>query len=301
MSHPLPLARPIPSPLAWTEGVDHVLVSDGIPLHFLTGPIVEGAGTTLFVHGLTAAARTWDPVLPAFTAETNVVAVDLRGHGASGWATWIEGGYDLDSFASDLENLITHLGVGAVDYVGHSLGAKIGIVLAGKRPDLVRSLALSDTLPEIPRAGAEYVRDVIAARSGERGYRSPEDAAGQLEKDHPGWVDGHYENFVSAAMSVNWAGRVEYIADPQMYWITAGRRSREATPYAWEMAKKIECPTLIMWGSQSKLMDQDIVDRMVAAVPHSEVAVFETDHYIFREDPDSWVEQLHEFHRKSRP
>ncbi|MFF7079599.1 alpha/beta fold hydrolase [Streptomyces lavendulae] len=75
----------------------------------------EGDRLALLVHGIMSDHRTWRRVGPALAGRGyRVVAVDLRGHGASG-----RGEYSPELFADDL---VETLPVGAELAVGHSLG-----------------------------------------------------------------------------------------------------------------------------------------------------------------------------------
>ncbi|MBT2456219.1 alpha/beta fold hydrolase [Streptomyces sp. ISL-86] len=76
-----------------------------------------GAGDriALLIHGIMADHRTWRRVGPALADRGyRVIAVDLRGHGASG-----RGEYSPETFADDL---VETLPAGAELAIGHSLG-----------------------------------------------------------------------------------------------------------------------------------------------------------------------------------
>lgn len=75
----------------------------------------EGDRVALLVHGMMADHRTWRRVGPALADRGyRVVAVDLRGHGASG-----RGAYDPQSYADDIAETLP---AGADLAIGHSLG-----------------------------------------------------------------------------------------------------------------------------------------------------------------------------------
>ncbi|MER7761763.1 alpha/beta hydrolase [Streptomyces sp. NPDC097619] len=75
----------------------------------------DGDRTALLVHGIMSDHRTWRRVGPALAERGyRVIAVDLRGHGASG-----RGPYGLADFADDL---VETLPAGAELALGHSLG-----------------------------------------------------------------------------------------------------------------------------------------------------------------------------------
>ena len=105
------------------------------------------AATVVFGHGLLFSGRMFDPQIEALRHRHRCVAVDWRGQGASPATA---GGYDMDTLTGDLVALLDHLGLGAVHYVGLSMGGFIGMRLAARHPGRVRSLTLLDT-----SAGAE--------------------------------------------------------------------------------------------------------------------------------------------------
>src|ERR1700728_3551726 len=104
----------------------------------------------------------------------HVVCPDLRGHGLSGWP---DEGYPLDGFVDDLHAVITAIGAGRVELVGHSLGARIVIAYAAEHPDVVTKLILSDTGPELPPAANDFAKRVVGAIGSDvRGFSTEEQA-----------------------------------------------------------------------------------------------------------------------------
>ena len=78
------------------------------------------AGTVVLIHGWPLSWRMWEPQIFALTeAGYRVVAYDRRGFGSSGFP-W--GGYDYDTFAADLKDLLDHLDLRDVALVGFSMG-----------------------------------------------------------------------------------------------------------------------------------------------------------------------------------
>ncbi|WP_030771934.1 MULTISPECIES: alpha/beta fold hydrolase [unclassified Streptomyces] len=84
-------------------------------MHLHTQTWGEGDRVALLIHGIMADHRTWRRVGPALADHGyRVVAVDLRGHGASG-----RGAYSPALFADDV---VETLPTGAELAIGHSLG-----------------------------------------------------------------------------------------------------------------------------------------------------------------------------------
>ncbi|MFJ1768509.1 alpha/beta fold hydrolase [Amycolatopsis sp. NPDC088138] len=81
----------------------------------------HGAGKpVVLIHGWPLSGRSWEAQVPALVeAGYRVITYDRRGFGRSS-QPW--GGYDYDTFAADLETLLTHLDLREVTLVGFSMG-----------------------------------------------------------------------------------------------------------------------------------------------------------------------------------
>jgi 3-oxoadipate enol-lactonase len=103
----------------------------------------------LFSHGLLYSCRMWDAQVPSLRGSFRCISYDHRGQGQS---EVTEDGYDMDTLALDAAALIRSLGIQPVHFVGLSMGGFIGMRLAARHPELVRSLVLLDTSadPEPP-------------------------------------------------------------------------------------------------------------------------------------------------------
>ena len=112
----------------------------GVELH------VEDSGGTgpaiAFSHGLLWSASMWRFQVAAFRDRFRCVAWDHRGQGRS---EVTESGYDMDTLADDAAALVAQLGIAPVHFVGLSMGGFVGMRLAARHPELVRSLVLMET------------------------------------------------------------------------------------------------------------------------------------------------------------
>lgn len=108
----------------------------------------------LFSHGLLWDARLFAPQVAALRGRHRCIAWDHRGQGRSEVTA---GGYDMDTLADDAAALIERLGVAPVHFVGLSMGGFVGLRLAIRRPELLRSLVMIDTSAE-PEARARVPR-----------------------------------------------------------------------------------------------------------------------------------------------
>jgi pimeloyl-ACP methyl ester carboxylesterase len=74
-------------------------------------------------------------------AGRRVIALDNRGHGASG-KLYEPADYHTTQMAGDVRALIGHLGLTRPDVMGYSMGARIVAFLAHQHPEQVRSIVL---------------------------------------------------------------------------------------------------------------------------------------------------------------
>ncbi|MGH3922672.1 MAG: alpha/beta fold hydrolase [Pseudonocardiaceae bacterium] len=101
------------------------------------------APLTLCVHGLSANLHAFDYLAERLAGpERQVVAFDLRGRGRS--ETTAPGSYGLSAHADDVLETATALGADHFDLIGWSLGALIGITVAGVAAGRMRTLTLID-------------------------------------------------------------------------------------------------------------------------------------------------------------
>ncbi|MFE3875086.1 alpha/beta fold hydrolase [Kitasatospora sp. NPDC059146] len=127
----------------------HRIATNGVHLNVA----IAGDGpAVLLLHGFPHTWRLWSGTMDRLAGRYRVIAPDLRGLGASERAV---GGYDAGALAADAEGLLDALGEPSAAVVAIDAGTAPAVLLALRRPDLVRRLvameALLGTLP-----GAEH-------------------------------------------------------------------------------------------------------------------------------------------------
>ncbi|QDU24121.1 alpha/beta fold hydrolase [Urbifossiella limnaea] len=106
-----------------------------------------GAEVIVFAHGCLLNCRQFDAQLAAFRGRYRCIAFDFRGQGRS---QVTRRGYDMDSLTEDAAGLIRALGGAPCHFVGSSMGGFVGMRLAVRHAELLRSLVLvgSSASPE---------------------------------------------------------------------------------------------------------------------------------------------------------
>jgi pimeloyl-ACP methyl ester carboxylesterase len=103
--------------------------SDGVRLHYeLHGP--DTGTPVVLVHGFASDYRLnwvgtrWQETLTH--AGYRVVGLDCRGHGSSD-KPHDPAAYALELMAADVDRLLAHINIRAANYIGYSMGARIGV------------------------------------------------------------------------------------------------------------------------------------------------------------------------------
>ncbi|HEY6941275.1 alpha/beta hydrolase [Dokdonella sp.] len=116
----------------------------------------------LALHGWLDNAGSFDELAPLLAARSQVIALDLRGHGRSSHiaaGAW----YHYVDYFDDIGAVFRHFGWPRVDLLGHSLGGTLASLFAAAYPERVGELlliealgplttTLEDALPQLRRA-----------------------------------------------------------------------------------------------------------------------------------------------------
>lgn len=124
-----------------------------------------GSGEPIvFSHGLLWSGRMFDKQVAALKDRYRCITYDHRGQGQSD--VWKVDTVDMETVYADAVGLIEKLGVGPCHFVGLSMGGFMGMRLAARRPDLLRSLSLLETSadPEPEQNVPRYKQLNIVAR-----------------------------------------------------------------------------------------------------------------------------------------
>lgn len=120
---------------------------NGTRIHY----VVAGAGEPLvLLHGVPKSWYYWHRVIPELSKHFTVIAPDIRGFGDSFRP---QDGYDMETVADDIAQLMDHLGFDKFGVVGEDWGACFALAVAAKYRDRVTKLSFGESL--LPGFGLE--------------------------------------------------------------------------------------------------------------------------------------------------
>jgi pimeloyl-ACP methyl ester carboxylesterase len=229
----------------------------------------------VLVHGNGAHAHWFVPIVPALVPGRRVIALDLRGHGESGWPDVPD--YGMAQFASDLACIVDALVPGPFALIGHSMGGRVALRYTVAHAERVRVLGILDSRidPVVPGEAGVFRGKGDGPREG-RGYPSYADAAAAFRfvPDEPGVPPDVVAMLASHAIVERGSGDWTYRFDRAVLRFSDGG-SGDMTP----LLRRVSCPTLVANGRDSWVLDRGARERAVAAVPHGQGLEFPGAHH----------------------
>jgi pimeloyl-ACP methyl ester carboxylesterase len=223
----------------------------------------------VFVHGGAQNAHTWDTVMIAL--DRPAVAVDLPGHGHSGWRD--DGAYTPRNLADDLAVVIAELAPDASLIVGMSLGGMTSIELAANHPQLVRSLVLVDITPGVNAAKAKAVIDFI---DGPQSFPSFESLLERTMQHNPTRTESSLRRGILHNAHQMDDGSWQWNYDRRSHARSTGDPGGEPAPGLspmWDDFAAISCPIVVVRGSLSPVVDDDDIAECRRRQPDVRVEV----------------------------
>ena len=259
-------------------------------LHYIDWGEV-GKPTIVLLHHVGSQAHTWDVFAASMSKDFRLLALDLRGHGDSFWAS--SGFYTINDYMHDVVTLVQSIGLEKIVLVGGSLGGRVGLVYAALHPDQVAGLILEDVGPTRPPDIAERLRErVLRETVGE--FLTLDDIVRFLRETNSSVSEDVHLHNAKFAASQDSAGLWHFKRDP--------KTSEGFVPLdLWEYVEMIQSPVLMMVGEKSPIVPTEVREKMVRILPRSEIDVIpNAGHLIVHEQPELFMSSVRGFLQKIR-
>ncbi len=235
----------------------------------------EDAPPLLAIHGVTSHGMRFRSLADEQLPDRRVLAVDLRGHGRSGWLP----PWNVPTHLDDLRETMDAEGLeGPVDVMGHSFGGLLTLAMLAASPERIRRAVLLDPAIALPAA---YCDERARQAVGFRGWASLDEAVAEREA----MTAPHGHHFIPEEI----AEHVE-LHDDGLY---RARFSPAAAAVAWsEMALSAPIPAearpvLIVQGLHDDYVQADtlVAPLRDALGRHLDVVGIESGHMVYWEAP----------------
>jgi len=271
----------VPSPSvsrSVAQPVDRNVTVNGLPIHYLEWGS-GGKQPLILLHGIARVAHTFDHLAPHFSGNYHVIAVDMRGHGDSGWDP--QGAYLVEDYVGDIEGLVAQLQLRNIVLWGNSTGGRVAQVFAGSHPELVSAVIVEDVGPERPAAISNRRAHRMSLEA--QGWASVDELFAQVKIDYPRTAEPVLRGFVQHGSKQNAEGRVVWKRDPA---ILNGFVPTEL----WAIVRKIKAPIIYILGGGSTIVPPETQEQLRRALPQVEIVTMPgLGHYPSDEEPDDFL------------
>ncbi len=222
----------------------------------------SGLEAIVFSHGLLMDHTMFEPQRAAFEKRYRVIAYDHRGQGQSPDPGY---GHDMDMLAKDAATLIQALNIGPCHFAGLSMGGFVGMRLASRRRELVKTLTLMNTGadPEPKSSRLEY--NFLARLSRVVGLRP---FVGVAMKALFGRSTLESSDPAKQAMVVEWKAK---LAGRPKNVVNALLAVMNRPEFSHDDLALIRCPTLVITGEEDVSQPPFRGQRVASLIPNARV------------------------------
>lgn len=217
------------------------------------------------VHGLTRNSHDFDWLAKALSEQGYYVIVpDMPGRGESDYIA--PEFYTYPVYVDLCLQLLKAFECPKVRWIGTSMGGLIGMVIAAHYPSHIQRMVLNDVGPFIPGAGlqriADYLQDMPyrfeTRKAGEEAVRAIMQMNGLQDEAELAHMTRHY-------LKEQAGGGVRFNYDQRIAQGFASLQDDEGKFQdidMWEVWESVSCPTLLLRGGESAVLDEPTAARM---------------------------------------
>jgi len=252
----------------------------------------------LFLHATGFNAITYQSILEPLGGQMHVAAIDCRGHGRSKLPAHPGRMKSWNKFRDDTIQILEQTSPKGAVLGGHSMGATVALLVAGKRPDLVRGLVLVDPVLMKPSQARGYNIPIFnmlipknplskSALRRRREFDSPQEAADSLRGRgaFKTWRAPFLDDYVIDGVLRQDNGRYSLACTPE--WESAVFAAHRYRPWgALSRLRKKRIPIIVLQAEKESTAPSDIDNRVHRVRPDAAVTqVPGTTHFVPMERP----------------
>jgi pimeloyl-ACP methyl ester carboxylesterase len=255
----------------------------GCDVYAYTGsrPVDAALPTVVFVHGAGNDHSVWALQSRYFAYHgSNVLAVDLPGHGRSGGAALPS----IAAIADWIPALLDAAGIGSAALVGHSMGSLAALECAARHGDRVAKIALVGTAFPMP------VSDMLLAAA-----RADDHVAFDLIA---GWSHSARGALGGSAVPGLWmtGSTLRLLERTKPGVLYTDLAACHAYAGGTDAATKVHCPALLIVGAHDIMAPPRSASGLAAAMPDARVVTLrDCGHALMAEAPDAVLDALRGF------
>jgi esterase len=286
-------------PPAIVQPEDRSVELNGITFHYLDWGN-EHLPHTVFLHGGSLTAHTWDMASLLLRDRYHIVALDQRGHGDTGWTPDDQIERDnSDLMLEDTKAFLDYLGYDHLTLCGMSMGGMNAIRYAARYPERLDALVIVDIAPVTMQQG---VIEMEQFRRETETMRRFEDFLDRATKFNPQRKPDHLRYSLLHSLKQvedGWTWKQDHRRRRGMEEMSeeeqkAAREQR--AEQMWADVKAIETPTLLLKGEISKILSLEGAEEMARGMVDCELVVIPgATHSVQGDNPKDFARAVDEF------
>jgi len=235
---------------------------------------VMGAGATLvFIHGLGNDSKSWSPLADELSLRYRIVAVDLPGYSATGADQRTP---SIDELTAGLAELLDLLKIESYSVIGHSFGGAVAAHLVSAGPTQVRTLVLlapgglgTEISPVLSLLGSRMGGTLLSFAYRPSTKRVVEYLANQYRE-----IDSTLERDAKRPNITEFMETYNHLALPSARsklhrGLRSAIHSNTSLRRDWVLAACAETPTLIIWGSDDRIVPPWHAEQVKILMPRA--------------------------------
>jgi pimeloyl-ACP methyl ester carboxylesterase len=247
----------------------------------------------VLLHNSTGMGRIWDWVAQELHPYYHILAPDQRGHGDTDKP---DSGYSGEDYTDDFDGFLEALGIDRCIAVGNSLGVRVGMIQAARKPETISHLVMV--------GGPHYAflfegEDVEwwqnqsnRIRTAVRRFASPEEAAKAFQTARPSVSDEAAAHVIKYNTNQHPDGSVEW------KYSSAGVADglTHASDNLQHYIKAIKCPVLALRAADSWELTPERMSKVEPLFPTARwVTVENATYYLQLEQPHVTAQAIRDF------
>jgi pimeloyl-ACP methyl ester carboxylesterase len=250
-----------------------------------------GRTPVVIVHGLSYFSYDWIEAGNLMAQDREVVAIDMRGFGESGWSAARD--YKLETLSNDLVAVLDALHWDKAVLMGHSFGGRVALATAGWKPARAAGVVLVDFAPDIAAEGRRYTAQRIGGHPDT--FASVDEA---MTYDHDDPADPARRTRWEAFLTRTGGG---YALKRDLHFRNNFRKALETgqsapvPPFLWPMLGELKVPALVIRGSTSNMFEAATLGKVREVNPRAEAIELAGSHDLAGDNPQGLAAAVNRF------
>lgn len=261
-----------------------------IDLHFDDDGPQAGRRGFLLLHGFTGDTTTWGRARDVLRRHGRTVAVDLVGHGRSPAPDDVAA-YAMTACLDQLNGVLERLGLPAAWAVGYSMGARVALQWAVRRPQRVRGLILESGTAGLESAAERAQRTALDEALGARILK------GGMQAFVEEWLEQPlFAGLKKLPKPVQEAQKGQRLLNRTVGLVNSLRgMGAGAMAPVWSELPNLRVPALLLAGEQDAKYVA-LARRMAGLIPGSRCEIVpESGHSVHVEQTEAWAKAVSDF------